>query len=295
MDLSVITVTYQSKEYIDSAILSVVAATLHCSYEHIVVDNASTDETARFIEERYSNYVRLIKSKKNLGFAAANNLALAQAKGRYLLFLNPDCAIEQGRIDTLLSWLDQREEVGIVGCQLLSRDKMAHPALRPARFPTLGPYLPALLHLKPFFCTIHPSFSYPQFDDEQIQEVESLRGSFLLVRRELLEKLGFAFDPRYFLLFEDLDLCREAKKAGYKVVYHPALTCVDYFGRSFATQSRADKYVHMARSFLSYTKKWHPLYHQIWIALLLGIGFLLRIPEWGMKKSLRALGKRDGS
>src|SRR3972149_11560503 len=90
IDLSIITVTYQSREYIDSCILSVLTHILNYSYEHIIVDNGSDDGTVEMIEAGYLNFVRLIKNCSNVGFAAANTFAVKEARGRYILFLDPD-------------------------------------------------------------------------------------------------------------------------------------------------------------------------------------------------------------
>ena len=129
--------------------------------------------------------------------------------------------------------MESKSDVGLASCKLLGSDAKPHDALRPCKFPTLNPYLPAFLKLKPFFCTVHPHFFYPSFDDELEQEVEVIRGAFMLMKREVFEKLGRAFDLHYFILFEDVDLCREVKRLGYKILYFPKISCIDYFGSSF--------------------------------------------------------------
>ncbi|MBI2743619.1 MAG: glycosyltransferase family 2 protein [Chlamydiales bacterium] len=289
LDLSIITVTYQSKEYIDACILSVVTRTFNCTYEHIIIDNASTDGTVELVEGGYSSYVRLIKNQSNHGFASANQQGVKEAKGRYLLFLNPDMQLHEGTLDSLLNWIEKRPEVGLASCKLLCSSETPHPALRPSKFPSLLPYLPALLKLRPFFCSVHPKFFYPTFDDNQEQEVEVVRGAFMLIRREVIQKLGFAFNPRYFILFEDIDTCREVRRLGYKVVYTPLISCIDFFGRSFLKQTSAWKYLQMTRSFKLYVSRWHSPLHLLWINPAATLGFLFRIPEWGLKNSWSAL------
>lgn len=289
IDLSIITVAFQSREYIDACILSVVARTLSCTYEHFIVDNGSSDGTVELIENSYAHLVRLIKNSDNRGFAAANNQALKEAKGRYILFLNPDMQLQEGFLDTLIARMDARPEIGLASCKLLSCLNTPTGPLRPSKFPSLLPYLPALLKLRPFFCSVHPQFFYPKFDDDLEQEVEVVRGAFMLVRKEVLSKLGFAFDPRYFILFEDIDLCQEVKKLGYRVVYSPLISCIDYFGRSFLQQTKPWKYLQMTQSLKIYARKWHSPLHLLWLYCLIPLGFILRIPEWGLKKSLAAL------
>lgn len=293
MDLSIITVTYQSANYIDACILSVVTHTLACDYEHLIVDNGSTDGTVELIENGYLGYVHLIKSDQNIGFAAANQLALKKAKGRYLLFLNPDMQIHEGFLDTLITWMETHTDAGIAGCKLLDSSFNCHEALRPSKFPSLLPYLPAFLKCRPFFCTVHPRFFYTRFRDDLQQEVDVVRGSFLLMKREVLEKLGFAFNPRYFILFEDIDTCHAVKHLGYKILYTPMISCIDHFGRSFLSQTKAWKYLQMARSLKTYVRRWHSPWHLCWLNCVIPIGFLLRVPEWGIQDAWNALKSKD--
>jgi O-antigen biosynthesis protein len=272
MDLSVITVTHHSKDYIEDQIFSLMMSCFTLRFEHIVVDNASGDGTAPFIEERFSSRVTLIKNDQNVGFSRANNQALQIAKGRYLLFLNPDMCIKEGDLDGMVKWMDERPDVGLAGCKLL--DPMGKPALDglPKPFPGLRGSLLWLLCLEGFFSKKQQDLPL----DEVPREVEALKGAFLLVRREVVEKLGWGFDPRYFLLFEDTDLCREVNKLGYKNVYYPNLTCVDYVSRSFSIKSRRWIYREFTKSMLKYFRKWHPRRQWMLIALAIPVGFLLR-------------------
>ena len=109
-------------------------------------------------------------------------------------------------------------------------------------------------------------------DPDQEQEVDSIRGSFMLMRREFLDKTGWAFDPRYFIWYEDVDICREAKRHGYKVIYTPIITCVDYVGQSFKKRTTLWKQKQFTKSMLSYFQKWEPWYKWVWIALLRPVG-----------------------
>ncbi len=286
MELSIITVTYQSVKYIDSCIMSVVGHTL-CEYEHLIVDNGSTDGTVELVES-YASYVRLIKNKKNVGFAAANNQAFKEAKGRYILFLNPDLQIHEGRLDDMIDWMDKHSDVGIAGCKLLNHDYEPSLPLKPIRFPTPLPFLPFFLNQKRFNEVLYYThILYPNFDDNQIQEIDHARGAFLLTRREILEKLGFAFDPAYFIYFEDVDLYKEVKRLGYKTYYVPLVACVDHFGRSFALRSNTWKYFQMAKSFKTYTAKWFSPLHLLWLNLVIPLGYLIRLPKWIYKRFKR--------
>jgi GT2 family glycosyltransferase len=283
IDVSIITVTHQSNEFIADQILSVAMSSLHFRYEHIVVDNASTDGTVESIEKGYSAYAKLIKNKKNLGFAAANNQAFLKSKGRYLLFLNPDMRIELSGLDKLVPWMDTNPDIGISGCKLLDYKGQSHEALQPRRFPPCILNVAFFLNIQHFFPLLKSFFHYVPFDPEKEQDVDSVRGSMMLVRREILDKFQRSFDPRYFLLFEDLDLCREVRDLGYRVVYTPRVWCIDLFHRSFLHHSRLWKHWQMSRSLWAYASKWYGPTEKIILMLAIPLGFLLRLPGWTLR------------
>lgn len=291
MDLSIITVTYQSKEHIGDQILSVVASIHTLEYEHIIIDNASSDGTADHIKEYYSTYVKLIRNPNNAGFAAANNLGVKHSKGKYLLFLNPDMKIESGAIDTLVKWMEERSDVGIASVKLLSINGNPHPVLRPLQFPKMSLYLKSLCRLIPFFCTVHPKLFYKDFDDDAVQEVDHVRGAFMLMRKEVVDKLGFAFDPKYFLLMEDVDICKEMQKMGLKVVYNPCMSCIDFFEASFSTKPWSFKFIQFCRSLRIYSKKWHPWHQSLLIRGAIVLGIFLQTPALMRTKFSSSKGK----
>ncbi len=288
MDLSIITVTYQSVNTIDTCILSVLTSTISISYEHIIIDNGSSDGTVQLIENGYKNCVKLIKNEYNEGFAKANNQGLFHAQGGYILFLNPDMKIQNGYLDDLLSWAKKQKNLGIASCKLIDHSGKPHPVLRPSKAPYLFPYLPAFLNLQPFFCSVYSGFFYSSFDDDKEMEVEIVRGAFMLIKKTSMIKNN-AFDPVFFILFEDIDLCLRMRKEGFKIIYTPIISCIDYFGKSFEKQTDAWKYFHMVKSFSQFVKRWHHPIHLLWVIPIAAIGFLLRIPSWGIKDSMKAL------
>lgn len=271
MDLSVITVTHQSADYIEDLIVSVLTGALKVRCEHFIVDNASTDGTVERVEAHYAAYVTLIKNRENVGFSAANNQAYAQSRGRYVLFLNPDMKVESGSLDCLVEWMDgQDEKVAITTCKLVDPlgQLLIHRA--PCRLPQFRRNI--LWLLSPIFCISREKWDHC----EEPKEVEAVLGAFMLTRRAFLERLGFAFDPRYFLCFEDFDLCHEAKRIGYKVMYYPAVRCVDYNSRSFFQKPFLWIYAQVSRSMCVYFRKWGSWYMWICIALLTPVGYLVR-------------------
>ncbi len=269
-DLSVVTVTHQSAHFIEDQVFSVVSGALKCSVEQIVIDNASTDATLEVLDRLENMLAKVIKNAANVGFSVANNQGYAFAEGRYLLFLNPDMRVQEGSLDVLVEWMDAHPQVGISGCQLVD---VLGQSLMPRELPRWHRELLWLLRLD-FLCRKKTC------TEQGVQFVPMVKGAFMLVRRELIEKLGFAFDPRYFLLYEDTDLCREAKRLGFEIAYHSEVQCVDFNSRSFAVKSGVWIYRCFSESLLRYFRKWEPWYVWMWIALLIPLGYLLRFPPW---------------
>lgn len=250
IDLSIITITHQSAVYIEDLILSVIGAVRGLSYEHIIVDNASTDGTVERIERDFSAFVTLIISKENIGFARAHVLAMEKAKGRSFLFLNPDMRMGAESFYKMFQWFEGEKDVGIAGCCL--QDPLGQPII--ASFPRKDPkFLRELLWL---FCLRQADIPR-DFDYKTTQSVEMVKGAFMLLKGEVIASLGRAFDPRYFLLFEDFDLCREARASGKQVVFYADYSCTDWNSRSFAHYSREWIYRQMVHSLCLYFRKWH--------------------------------------
>lgn len=277
MDLTIITVTYQSRKFIEKCILSTLTSTVHITYEHIIIDNASTDGTIELIEASYLPYVQLIKNNKNLGFAKANQIGVEHAKGRFFLFLNPDIEIHEGYLDTLIALMEKRADIGIVGCKLLDFSHAKSIKLIPTKFPPPSLWFFYLLNLRNIY---HPKNLWvdKNFNIDIEQEVTAVRGAFMLMPRKIHELLGFCFDPTYFILLEDLDLCQEVKKLGYKVLYTPEVCCIDFYGRSFFRTSSLWMYLQLSRSIQIYARKWYSPWHLLWIYPLRILGFLIRLP-----------------
>jgi GT2 family glycosyltransferase len=274
MDVTIITVTWNSADTIVSQMQSVVQATKGISFEHIIVDNGSTDDTVSRIQG--SGYVvTLLPLKENKGFASANNEAIRHAKGRVVLFLNPDMELKDGAITTLLQTLDADPKRVIVSGKLLTPEGIMTAHLRPRPFPRRRDMMIMLLKLRRLFSKTVGQYTGAGFDDTKAQDVETVRGSFMLVRRSFIEEVGFAFDPRYFIWFEDVDVCREAKKRGYTVHYTPQAVAIDHVGQSFKKQKLFWKQYQFTKSMMQYEMKWG---HPIFAALI----FSIRLPLLGV-------------
>ena len=186
VDVSVVIVTYNVREFLDQALRSVERASAGLSVETFVVDNDSADGSAEMVAERFSD-VRLIANEENVGFAVANNQALREARGRLVLVLNPDTILQEDTLRTLVAFMDGRPDAGAVGCRILNPDGTFAPESRRA-FPTpavafyriagLGRLFPQSPRFGRYNLTYLPI--------DEVCEVDALSGSCMMVRREAM-------------------------------------------------------------------------------------------------------------
>jgi N-acetylglucosaminyl-diphospho-decaprenol L-rhamnosyltransferase len=263
--VSFITVNYRTPHFIRHLLQGIEAAHLGFSYEYFVVDNGSHDETAQLVKEQFP-WVKLITLPENKGLGAANNLALAEARGEYVMHLNPDLTIFSGELEKWLAWHQSASEVGISGPRIINPDGTDQDSCY--RFHTLL----TPLYRRTFFGktwwgkkAIH-HFLMKDSNRQVEQEVDWVLGAAMLIRKDLLDQIG-GFDERFFLYFEDADLCRRAWKAGKRVMFTPAAKVVHYHQREsrtrFAWQIFTNKLarVHLAsgiKFLLKYRGEEHP-------------------------------------
>ncbi len=226
--LSIIIVSYNTRELLRSCLESIFQQASPDDTDIIVVDNASADGSRDMVKELYPR-VHLIASNKNLGFAAANNLGLKESKSPYVLFLNPDVVVLPGAFTRPLKYLDQHSDVAVVGCKIMSPDGSVQQSAR--EFPTLWTLFLENSFLYKFFS--HSGvFRNPWVTDvDREQEVDVVKGAFLLVKRSVLDSVG-TMDERFFLYSEEQDLCRRVKQAGWKIVYLPIPAITHFEGGS---------------------------------------------------------------
>lgn len=273
MDLSIIIVSWNVKEFVSENIRSVLANAGNIKFEIFVVDNASGDGTADMVKTDFPQ-VKLIANDYNAGFAKANNQAIAQSSGRYVLLLNPDMRILPGCLEEMIKWMDCHDNAGVAGCHLVKENGETVPHVR--KYPSLLDQLAIVLKLPHLFPKILDDYLKKDFDYSKESEVDSIRGSFFMIRRGVIEKIG-GLDERYFVWFEEVDYCRRAKNAGFKVMYTPAADCVDYVGRSFAMLKRGKSQAYFRGSMLKYFKKWHPYWQYVVLKIAWFLGILMAL------------------
>ena len=225
MDLSIIIVTYNSSAYIQACLRSILEQMGEVDHEVIIVDNASSDETIRMIEQEFPR-VTLIPNPLNLGFAGANNLGLRRARGEFVLLINPDTRWKRGDIRKALQFLESHPDVGALGCRLILEDgswQKSH-----GNFPTLGRELKEVFYLPrlfPRWRCCRGVFTYRERNGER--SVDWVAGAFCLCRRATLTEVG-GFDERYFLYGEDIDLSNGIRAKGKEILYYPAIEITHY-------------------------------------------------------------------
>jgi hypothetical protein len=231
LDLSIIIVNYNVKEFLQNLLHSVEKASSNISKEIIVIDNASDDGSVDTIKEKFSS-VKLIENKNNIGFGSANNQGLAIAKGKYILFINPDCIVSEDTFDKMILFFEEHPDGGLAGCKILNSDGSLQLACRRS-FP--GPWtsftkVTGLSNLFPK-SRIFARYNLTYLAENKTYEVDAVSGSFMMIKKEVYEKVG-GFDEQFFMYGEDLDLCYRVQKAGDKVYYVHNTQIIHYKGES---------------------------------------------------------------
>lgn len=231
LDLSIIVVSYNTREMTLDCLASIAAETVTVSYEVIVVDNNSSDQSAAAIARQFPE-VKLIALDSNVGFARANNLAAKQARGRRLLLLNPDTIILDCAIDRLLEFADANASFHVWGGRTVFPDGSLNRTSCFRRI-SLWNLLCFALGLT-YFGRRNPIFNseaYGGWDRDTSRHVDIVTGCFLLIDRPLWERLG-GFDPTFFMYGEEADLCHRARSLGARPAITPEATIVHYGGAS---------------------------------------------------------------
>jgi GT2 family glycosyltransferase len=244
-DLSIIIISYNTKELTLACLQSIFQQTGDISFEVIVLDNDSQDGSAKAIAAAFPQ-VKLLAHSENLGFAGGNNLAAKKGAGEYILLINPDTVVLDGAIQKLLRFAKANPAAGIWGGRTLFADKSLNPASC-WRKPTLWEIFCRSFMLASLFPNsfVFNSGSYSGWDRSTIRQVDIVSGCFFLLKRELWEKLD-GFSPEFFMYGEEVDLCLRAKKFGVKPLVTPDATIIHYGGAS--EKILADKMVRLLKA-----------------------------------------------
>lgn len=257
--LSIVVVNWNTVLLLADCLRSILDGTRNLEYEIIVIDNASADGSAEMIAREFPQ-VRLIRNSANVGFARANNQGIRASRGRYVLLLNSDTVVPPGALNALVQFMDDHPDAGACGPRLARADGCAQ------RFafggdPSIG-YLLARGGM-------HLVFHKPLHDWETrvTHQVDWVSGAALMARRDALEQVG-GFDEKFFMYFEDNDLCLRLHRAGWRVFYDPGVTITHLGGASLKQNASRTRYYDASLRYF-YAKHY---------ALLARIGLELMLP-----------------
>lgn len=231
MDLSIIIVSYNSKQFIEKCLYSLLSSAPRLAREIIVVDNASSDRSIDLVRSNFPN-VKLIINTSNLGYSKACNQGIKEAKSKYFLILNPDTELSGGSLEGMLRFLEENPRCGILGPKLLDESGKTEFSCR--AFPT---YSTALFNRHSLLTRLFPRSKYADrylktnCSHDAISEVDWVSGAAMLLRRDCLDQIG-NFDEGFFMYCEDVDICRRAKDNAWQVFYYPVLEFTHIIGGS---------------------------------------------------------------
>lgn len=220
-ELSVVIVTYNSRQHIDALLTSLAEHTRGVEYETIVIDNASADGTAAHVRDAYPS-VRVIARATNIGLSGGINEGVRASFGQFVAVLNPDIRFEHDALSVLVAFLREHADVGVVAPKLLNDDGSVQMSCR--AFPG---YAAALFNRYSLLTRVLPGNRYSRdylmtgFDHASQRDVDWVSGAALMFPRAVFNALG-GWDAGYFMFNEDVDFCRRVHDAGYRVVYEPA-------------------------------------------------------------------------
>ncbi len=254
IDLSVVIVSWNTRDLLRGCLETLACELAGLGCEVFVVDNNSTDGSAELVAKDF-RWVKLITNETNIGFARANNQALAGCRGRYILFLNPDTQVRPGAIQVLMNFLEARPGAAVVAPRLLNSDLSVQRSCR--RFPSFGSLVYELVGLSRLFPQIPAFGRYKMLEwgHDSEREVDQPEGACLMVRRPVLSQVG-AFDEGFFMLFEEVDWCFRVKQAGWQIWFTPAAEVVHHYGQSIK-QVKVKMILSSHRGLYRYWQKHH--------------------------------------
>lgn len=274
MILSISIVNYNTSALTRKCVHSIVSHTAMEDYEILVVDNASTDGGLNGIEE-VDERVQLICLEKNYGFAKGNNVAYSRGKGRLFLLLNPDTEVSEGALDNLVSFIDAHPECAAVGPRLVYPDGSLQYSCR--TFPDYLTVILTMLFLEKLFprSKFFGRYRMTYWEHDTLREVDQPMGACLLFRSDLYNQFE-RLDERFFMYFEEVDLCKRLKQSGWKIYFMPDAKVVHHENQS-TKQDPVKASQYYFKSMVEYFRKHHGEWSPWVLKPLLYVGIALRV------------------
>jgi N-acetylglucosaminyl-diphospho-decaprenol L-rhamnosyltransferase len=282
-DLSVSVVSYRTPVLLEQCLHALETERLSVEMDVTIVDNASGDGSTEMVADRFP-WVRVVRNDRNVGFGAAHNQALRDARGRYWLILNSDAMPRQGALRALVEFLDTHPAVAVAGPKLRLADGTVQASRR--RFPSVATLFLESTQLQRFWpdnAVLRRYYITDRTDDEP-QQVDWLVGACLCVRAQAAAEVG-VFDERFFMYSEELDWCRRFRVAGWQVAYVPQAEVAHLEGASARLDLGArDRFFQASK--LQYAAKWHGQGVARALRLYLIVEYLVRACEECLKLAL---------
>ncbi len=277
VDVSIIVVAWNVRELLYNCLESVYNETKGVSFEVIYVDNASKDGSAEMVRKKFPK-VKMIENEKNEGFIKATNEGIQIAEGRYVLLLNSDTIVLDNAIAKTVKFADEHPEAAVVGCKVLNPDKtLQRNCFMYASLINLllsATYLYKIFPKNKFFGRERMTW----WDFNDVREVETVCGSFSLVRNEAIKKVGL-MDETYFVYGDDPDWCYRFKKNGWKILFTPDPQIIHYGGQT--TKQMTGKFrLQLSGSRLIFMKLHRSKLVFSFARLLIALFLFLRVPYW---------------
>ena len=290
MDVSIIIVSWNTKDILRESLESVFAQAGDVEFETIVVDNGSADGSAEMVRADFSQ-AKLISNNDNRGFAAANNQGIKISTGRYILLLNSDTIVLDRTIAKTVRFADEHKEAAVVGCRILNKDRTLQPSC--FMFPSIlnmilsATYLYKLFPKSRFFAREQMG----DWDREDQRQVDTVTGCYMLVRIEAIDQCGM-LDEGYFVYCEETDWCWRFKKAGWVNLFTPDAEIIHLGGASSAA-SKPAMILQLRGSLLYFFRKNKSFIEYAAACLLVALFFGLRVPYWFLKGLLVGKNRKE--
>lgn len=250
MNLSIVILNYRTFELTRDTVNSVLRYSYPFSYEIIVVDNASGDDSLMKLQDYFKDKVKFIESKENNGFAAGNNLALRQVKSDYVLLLNSDTVVWENTLENVYSYMEQHTDVGACGCRVRLESGELDKACK-RTFPNVKNSFFRLFHIPNK--SQDDNYNLTDLPDDEVYEIDCLTGAFMFIRDRALEDAGL-LDETFFMYGEDIDLCYRIKEVGWKIVYYGKNSITHFKGASSKKQKNKLIYEFYHAMYIYYKK-----------------------------------------
>lgn len=227
MKLSIIIVNYNVTDLLRACLLSIEKYIQNIPYEVIVADNCSSDTSWKQLIGEFPK-VKFIELPVNLGFSRGNNQAIAEAKGEYILLLNPDTEFQSFGFEKLIEYAENQPKFGSLGVRMFDNTGRFLPESKRSVPDMINSFKKLFL---PSFKTKVKDYYRNDLAENDIAEVEIMTGAFLLMKRSVYSEVG-GMDERYFMYGEDIDLCYTILQKGYTNHYYGAFSILHHKGQS---------------------------------------------------------------